>query len=580
VRYVSPTGNDASDGSIGSPYLTIQRCASSVPTGGTCYVRAGTYPETITPNSGITIEAYNFETVTIDGTNPITGWSKYKGSVYSATVSLFPDDTNQIFVESNMMTEARWPNGNDLFNVNWAIAKAGTDDAHVVDSSLPAGDWTGAKIHLWSGTDPFSHQTGIVTSSQTGQIAININSTMPCPYICPMPGGRYYLFGTLNALDADSEWVYNASSGTLYFQAPGGVDPNSIDVRGKQRQYAFDLRGKSGVTIRNINIFACTVVTDDSSSNNTLDRINATYLSQFTDLTSNAPWQGEWGGGFNISNVHVADSGIILNGQGNTLENSTLSFSAGNGVALNGTNNTVQNNLIEKVDYVGDYGSGVFVAGNYNTIKHNTISNVGRIAIFLESALGQDVSYNNLFNEMQLSEDGGAIYACCMHAVGTELHHNWIHDTVSSYFKDGGGDAMSGIDVDNGSDGFEIDQNVLWNNARYNVLINGLTGTGPLNNYIHDNTIPDDLPYAYIFIAGVSNCAPTRIVDNRTTEDVDAHYFDDGCVVTNDNSAAPGATDMTPVAYVGCNFDGCASSEPPYFKSDDQVDPCPYTTVN
>src|SRR5579872_940411 len=208
--FVAPNGNDANPGTIDQPFLTIQHCASSVSSGSTCAIRAGRYRETVTPNSGITISAFNHEAVVVDGSDPVSGWTLYQGSIYRTKVNLKSDDTNQIFVGSDMMTEARWPNGNDLFNVNWATAIKGTDSSHIVDASLPSLAWTGAKIHIWSGQDPFGHETGTVTASTTGQLTINVEIGT-CTAICPQPGGLYYLFGTLAALDAEREWFYDTT---------------------------------------------------------------------------------------------------------------------------------------------------------------------------------------------------------------------------------------------------------------------------------------------------------------------------------------------------------------------------------
>jgi len=157
TRFVAPNGNDSNPGTIGQPYLKIQECATAVFAGSTCMVRAGTYHETIKPNSGITISSYSGESVTIDGADPVSGWTPYQGSIYQAHVALSTGDTNQVFVDSQMMTEARWPNGNDLFHVNWATAQAGTTTSQLVDSNLPNINWTGAKVHFlhptnfWSG---------------------------------------------------------------------------------------------------------------------------------------------------------------------------------------------------------------------------------------------------------------------------------------------------------------------------------------------------------------------------------------------------------------------------------------------
>jgi Right handed beta helix region len=573
IRFVAPNGNDSNDGSISAPYRTIQHCATTVAAGWTCAIRAGTYRETITPNSGVTISAYNLEPVVVDGSDPVTGWSLYQGSIYKVQITLGAGDTNQIFVGNNMMTEARWPNGDDLFHVNWATAQAGTDAYQIVDSNLPPLNWAGAKIHLWSGTDPFGHETGVVTASGTGQLSINVGQTGTCPYLCPANGGFYYLFGTLAALDAEREWFYDSNSATLYFMAPSRVDPNTLGVTAKQRQFAFDLRGKSGVTIQNISIFASTIVTDTTSSSNTLDRINARYVSQFTSLPPAS--NDASGAAFSILMVHEGDSGIIINGTGNTLQNSTISYSAGAGVAVEGSNNTIKNNLIENIDYVGDYGSGVDLDGNGNVIQNNTIQSTGRMGIYITAVLNQNIGYNNIFDSMMLSRDGGEIYTCCDEvASGTEIHHNWIHDTTIVVAGAGDQFPMAGVDIDNGSGGFNVDQNVLWNNQRDNIVINGESNSGPNTNYIHNNSVPDSSADGHVTIFNVSDCTSTRIVDNRVVVSVDASVNDSGCVLSNNSSSAAGANEMTPTSQVGCNFVGCSSEPPPAILDGGSVTPC------
>jgi len=577
VRFVAPTGNDTNTGTIDLPYRTIQHCASTIPEGGTCEVRAGTYRETITPNSNITITAYHFEPVTVDGTDPVLGWTLDQGTVYKAKVTLKADDTNQIFVGSEMMTEARWPNGDDLFHVNWAKAKGGTNSSHIVDSNLPLVDWTGAKVHLWSGSDPFSHETGTVTWSRGGQIGIDVQIGT-CLAICPSPNGFYYLFGTRNALDTEREWYYDSNSTTLYFMAPGGVDPNNIDVRGKERPFAFDLRGKTGVTIANIAIFASTIITDEFSSRNTLNRINAKYVSHFTTLPPAA--DDPYGGNFSILLTHLRDTGIIINGQGNTLENSTIDYSAGAGIALEGTGNILRNNLIHHIDYIGNYSSGINLDGDNNTIQFNTITDVGRQGILVNAVQNQDISQNNLYNGMLLSRDGGEIYACCnQSASGTRIHHNWLHDTLPIVPGQGDSNSLSGVMIDNGSGGFNVDQNVLWNNKNYNILINGISGDEPNNNLISNNSIPDGSSDGHLRVMNVQSCISTRVVDNQVVVNVKTVENGSTCSIFNNNKTAPGATEMSTSTQVGCNFTGCASNRPPAILEGGSVTSCPVTGV-
>jgi hypothetical protein len=577
VRFVAPNGSDSNAGTIDQPYRSIQYCATTVAEGWTCEVRGGTYRETITPNSGITISSHNLEPVTIDGSDPITGWVPYRDGIYKASVTLGPDDSNQVFVGSEMMTEARWPNGNSLFHVIWGREREGTDARHIVDSRLPHLDWIGAKVHLWSGSDPFGHETGRVTASEAGRLGVDMDETGTCPAICPVPGGFYYLFGTLSALDVEREWYYDSESMALYFMAPGKVNPNTIDVRAKRREYAFDLRGKTGVRIRNIAIFASTIVTDSSSSNNTLDRINAQYVSHFTSLPTIS---GDPNGDYSILLVHLKDSGIVINGTGNTLENSEIAYSAGAGIALEGNNNTIRNNLIHHVDYIGDYASGIDLDGNGNTIQYNTIHSVGRQAIYVSGVLDEDIAYNNIHDSMMLSRDGAAIYACCSQsASGTRIHHNWIHDTQSLI--DGAGDtySLAGIGIDNGSSGLNVDQNVFWRNRRYSLLINGVSNNGPNTTYVHNNTIPDRSANNRITIISVPDCTSTRIEDNRMVVKVEVGSNNTPCAISDNRSSALGATEMLPTTDVGCNFAGCSSDRPSAVFDDGFVTPCPVIDV-
>lgn len=72
--YVATTGNDSTgDGSIGTPWRTIQKGCDNLSAGDTLYIRAGTYHEQVnmersgTSGSRITIKAYTGETVVLDG---------------------------------------------------------------------------------------------------------------------------------------------------------------------------------------------------------------------------------------------------------------------------------------------------------------------------------------------------------------------------------------------------------------------------------------------------------------------------------------------------------------------------------
>jgi len=106
--YVSPSGSDNNSGTQAAPWLTINHGISQLQSGGTLYVRAGTYNETpyISGPSGTaaqptTIMAYNGEAVIIKGPGVDSGRVKITNCSYVIFDGFQVTNFNQgIFVES------------------------------------------------------------------------------------------------------------------------------------------------------------------------------------------------------------------------------------------------------------------------------------------------------------------------------------------------------------------------------------------------------------------------------------------------------------------------------------------------
>jgi hypothetical protein len=565
--YVAPTGSDLNPGTMDLPFATVQKCAQSAPSGAACAVRAGSYHETVTPNSGVLVTAYNGEAVEVDGADRVSGWTLFQGSIYKSSVVLANDDTNQLFVGTSAMTEARWPNSTILFQPAWATLGAGTTETTLVDSSLPAGNWSGARVHYWSGKDPWVHQTAVVTASAAGSLTTKVEGasyTQTSQQIMPIPGGKYYVHGVLAALDAPQEWVYDSASSTLYFWAPAGVDPNTIDVRAKRRQLAFDLSGKTGVTVEGLSIFASTILTSASSSNNRLNCINAQYVSHFTALPDVQGFPSSYW------YDHIQDSGIILLGSSNSLTNSVIAYSAGNGVALSGSGHTVRNNLIRNVDYVGNDTAGIALQGTDHVVRNNTISQTGRAAMNLTYVSdpsaqpnGSDIQYNNIYSTGLLTADTGAIYTGGSDGTGSLIAHNWIHDVQSPYASASNVAVFpfAGIYFDYGATNWLATQNVLWNIQNYSLFLHGDNPTPvPQNLLAVNNSVLDAAAGAKIGLLDVV-CGTTSVNGNLLLMAVEQRGT--ACSATNNSASELGATEMDSTVQVGCNFAGCASATPP-----------------
>ncbi|HLL67678.1 MAG TPA: RICIN domain-containing protein [Micromonosporaceae bacterium] len=507
--HVATNGNDANAGtSRGAAFRTIQHCATVAVAGDVCEIAAGTYRETVTPpRSGsagapITFRSAPGARVTIDGTDAVTGWVQDSGNVYRAPVTLagtaarpysatkYPSNTdlwaNQVFIGSSMVPEAAFPApSSDPWNQafitsGWTSTRNATGDCEappcnetitgtLTYNSFPNfGDLTGAVAYFAGGWVALS---ATVTGGNVSASNKRINISFPKSDDHVYPGGgnikQFRLVGKKAFLTANNQWYYDPAARQLFVRAPNGGVPSNVVA--KKRNYAFDLRGRSNINVTDIGMFAATITTDGSSSNNVLDGINGQYLShwQTAQYDSTLPYAGIYDAN------HRFDSGVLLHGSNNTIRNSTLTLSAGNGVNLQGSGHLVQNNWIHNVSYGGTYTAGVTleVGTNNSRILNNTINDTGRDAINMNTNAypnpgyrNNRIAYNNIHRYAKIAYDLGGIYACCDTSLaGTRIDHNTIHDPVHT---------GNGMHFDNGTVDVSVDHNVIW----------GLKSTGNINH--------------------------------------------------------------------------------------------------
>lgn len=460
VYYVSTTGNDITGtGTQSKPWKTIQKAADTMTAGDTCIIRGGTYRETVTlKTSGtsanpINFKAYTGETVTVSGADPVTGWVNYSGSIYYAAMTGSLGTKNQIFVNKQMQSEARWPNSAALDPLNSTFATVDSGSATTIkdgDLTQAAGYWAGKTVWCVPGTGYKSYKSTI-TGSGAGSITFD---TMG---IAAAAGNSYYITGNLKDLDSAGEWYYDSSTGRLYLWAPGGANPNTLTVEAKKRTYAFDLSSRSYINITGINIFASSIKMSDSNYCKVSD-MTAEYVSHDSDVTSQY------------------STGIFMSGTNNELRNSTLIYSSGNLVSIQGTGNKLINNLIHEADYSAADIPAIYLLGSDHLISHNTVYNAGRHLIFMP-AQNSRIQYNDLYNAGKLTRDCGILYEFAWDGQGTVIHHNYIHDNLAKNY------SGSGIYLDNSSKGYIVHHNVVWGNYT------GIRLNTPSNfNLIYNNT--------------------------------------------------------------------------------------------
>jgi hypothetical protein len=460
--YVAPWGIDQAAGTLAQPFRTIQEAANVAYSGDTVSIEAGTYHETVKPpHAGVTFTNYNNQTVTISGADPVTGFWNYSGNVYEANLATNLGEGNEeVFVDGQLLNEARFPNTSvDPSHPTKATIGAYSNST-IYDSSLTQanGYWVGADINIVPG-DAWTTYTGSVTASGPGWITVSLPITGAAEQ--PQAGNSYYLFGKYQALDSAGEW-YVDSSNHLYLWDQYGDNPSNHDVEVKAREYGFDLSGVSNTTIQGVNLYACTIHTDGSSTGTTINGITATYITQYA-VVANGWWP---------MNVPL---GIELYGSNSTFENSTIAYSAGDGVFVDANNVTVNNNVIHDVDYAATDAAGIRVIGSNDTISNNTIYNAGRDGINLRGVAGLNILSNTIHDVMLQTTDGGGIYTYNDNGAGTVIAYNAIY---SINVPNGGLDGV-GIYLDADSSNFIIHDNTTanvqsalkLNNTSYNEAI-------------------------------------------------------------------------------------------------------------
>lgn len=496
--FVAPGGLDTNAGTLAAPLETIQAAATVAQPGDAVMIEGGTYHETVTPaNSGtasapISYQAYNNQTVIIDGADPITGWSGYNGSIYSAAQSWdLGEGSNQVFVDGQMVNEARWPNASldvshPAFSTGETITT--TDEATgyfqpavatLNDPNLPGGPgaWAGATIHIAAGQG-WVVQTGTVVNSSAGRLSFSfLHATV---YEDPASGNPYYLTGSFQALDGPGEWYRDPNSGLLYLWTPASDSPSGHVIEAKQRQYAFDLSGLSYINVSGITIFAASIDTSSTSSHITLNGITAQYVSHSTSQPF--PWDPH--------NYGQSNTGIILSGTQNALENSTIAYSSGDGVYVSGSNELVQNNHIQDVDYAGGDQAGIEVAGSNQQIIGNTVFNAGRDGITATYSTADQIASNTIYSCGLQTTDLGAIYIWGTNGSGTVISGNTIWGMHS------GGYGACGVYLDNGVSNYTVEYNTISttdtpikvNSPNSNIQVIGNTTSGGTNYIVPTST--------------------------------------------------------------------------------------------
>jgi len=485
--FVAPVGSDENPGTISRSFATIQHAADVVKPGDTCYVRAGTYRQTVRikasgrKGSPIRFAAYQGEAVTLSGTESVNvAWSVHKGEIYKARLK---GGVSQLFADGRAMIEARWPNRKlgDLWNKDsWRPGGKGTAYGKIVDDALAATgiNWTGALASLNVG----SWQTYLrrVTNHKAGSNTLEYPKDMAARLRLNKKRRReghdhYFLFGTLEALDAPGEWFYDTKASTLYFRTPDGKSPTKHKIERKVRSYAFLADGCSYVQLSGLGFFASTFMFD-RASNCIIENCWQYYptgLGTSGDINA-LPKTARRRSELFLRGLRSLAPTLLV-GNGNTVRNCTIAYGEAPGIVMGGRGNTLDNCLIRDIDWRGLAGSVMGNAGAVHvatsaasTVRRCTVLNAGSSEGLILSSRGPSLcEYNYVHHIGLFQSDGGCIQCSGLNQAGTIIRYNWVHD--HNAFKWGG----IGIRGDDLTRNLIVHHNVAWSCREKGIITKG-----------------------------------------------------------------------------------------------------------
>lgn len=499
--YVATNGSDISNNgiSINSPYQTVQKAASIMVAGDTCFIRGGIYRETVTPahsgnsSSPITFTNYNNETVVVSGLDVVANiWTPDTGSIYRCTNFMGLGGSNQVFVSGAMAYEARWPNNTGTYtyfstdhpSANGTRSSNGLTN-YFTDGNFPftnSAELNGAKIWIAPGYQ-YLCKVLAVRSYNPATKTIGYDSVDTGTGWLPYSYSPFYLFGCKSLLDTTNEWWYDETNQILYLWAPGNADPNTLTVEVKARDLGFVLDNLNNINISGLQLKGCRI--NARFSNGTILRgLNCQYILNNCSGTGNGEGIYVRGNNCEVSGCEIAYSSHAL-----------LNVELSDGCKI-------INNYLHDGCSVSQ--SRAFkMMGSRDLVSHNTICDIAGYPLRLDMRAGV-FQYNEVYNGNWYQRDCGLMYNNYIDGQNTVIQFNVLHDCLSPSTGQ-----SHAIYFDSGTSDFIIVHNIIYNNKS-----NGMKFNTGYHDLVYNNTLFNSSRYAiqYASVSSAQN-VPTDRVD-------------------------------------------------------------------
>lgn len=533
--YVATNGVDSNAGTLEAPFATVTaardairgRISKGIDADVTVYLRGGTYvitgPLEFTGlDSGskefkITYAAYPGERVLISGGRTISGWEAGENNQWTTTLPEVAAGSwrfRQLFVDGQRLPRGRFPNAPTLIRV------AGVSEdltGIVLDTSPEIDNLADMNAELVM-IQNWSISRALITSSSDRTLKMNV----PMGWIGhgPMTGAStnkpVYIENALPLVDVAGEWYLDETTGVLTYQAAEGEDPNTrafvapvatalLDIRGTAEQPLFNIHFE-GIDFAHTRWPLPEFGYMGIQAGHYGTRIDAptyvlpaalTYLYAEQCSIVNA----------NITQLGACGIAFGAGARANRIESCTLSDIGGNGIMVGWRgvgemardttdedsylsadwtqpvdvplDNGIYRNLVERCGAINFGCVGIFDAFAQGTqITHNVVRDLPYSGIssgfrWNESKTSQKgtlIAYNHVHDTMQKLADGGCLYTLGFQP-GSVIRGNTFHAVHRSSFAHGGA-PNNGIFFDQGSKGFLVEDNLIYDTSGEPIRFN------------------------------------------------------------------------------------------------------------
>jgi len=462
--YVSPSGDDAQEGTLEQPVATLEaarmrvrtlRARTLEPT--TVVVRGGTYqleepfvltPEDSgTPEAPVTYRSASGERVTISGGRSLSlVWQPFRDGIYRAEVDGSVAEMDELYVDDRRLHLARYPNRDPKAKYFLGTSPDAISPERVKSWANPAG----AFLHALHEGRWGSKHYEVTGASKDGELRLrggwqeNRGGGFDPYYRGGFHEAFLFVENLFEELDAPGEWYFDRSSNTLYCKPPEGVDLDEAEVVVAALEELIVLEGTAADPVHDVHFeglrfrhtarifmkpYERLLRGDWSIARLGAVRLQGTEGCSVRD--SDFSWLGGNGvflSGYNRRAVvegnrftHLGESAVCIVGDrsatrsqaieySRTLPQDSIDLTPGPRGVSYPKDCRVHNNLMHHLGTVGKQTAGVLISmAESITVSHNTIYEVPRAAICVNDGSwgGHVIEFNDAFNTVRETGDHG-----------------------------------------------------------------------------------------------------------------------------------------------------------------------------